>query len=355
MNAAWYRYGIGLGREVRLGRRQARFRRGYILRLETEDGRVAAGEAAPIDGFGRDTEAGVRATLGQAARTLTRAPVPSAPGELRTWMDSVSDGWPATVRFAAESALMYLASDSAGVSPGEWLGGVERPLIDVCALASNTDTAAAAAGVIKVKVGSSSPEEEGRSIAALLSASPAVRVRADANRAWSTRQSTAFVHAFCDAGGDADRFDFLEEPLRDSSDLVDFAADCPLRIALDETVLDAGPAFDPSSWSGIRDFVLKPSLFGGLTDTLRLADRVQRGGGRVIFSSAFESGLGLSTLAWLAGVVDGPAAGFGTARYVLNDDVPMDDALLDNPVALARLPWNPGLSVRFESLEAIDA
>lgn len=356
MKTAWYRYEIDLGRVVRLGTDESRTRRGFILRIEDDEGRVAAGEAAPIDGYGSDTEADVRSVLATAATSLSAGFHPEDAQDLAAWTRANARQWPASVRFAVESALMYLAAESARMSPGEWLGGVRRPLIRVCGLPGPGDVMASpsTASVFKLKVGTGDPVDEGGDVASRLRSAAAGRVRCDANRAWSIDEANRFVDAFIRGGGETDRFEFLEEPLRDPSQLTEFAVRSPVPVALDETVLQAGPDFDASAWQGIRYFVVKPSLVGGITESARLAKGIRSSGGAVVVSSAFESGLGLVTAAWFASTIDGPAAGFGSAPLVLNDELPVPEVLLESPIPVAGLPANPAHTIRFDALEEID-
>jgi O-succinylbenzoate synthase len=68
-------------------------------------------------------------------------------------------------------------------------------------------------------------------------------------------------------------------------------------------------------------FVLKPTLLGGISRTLRAAGRAHRLGVTPVISSAYESGVGTAALVALAaGIGDRPvAAGLDTYRMMAED------------------------------------
>jgi O-succinylbenzoate synthase len=75
--------------------------------------------------------------------------------------------------------------------------------------------------------------------------------------------------------------------------------------------------------------VLKPTLLGGISNTLRMAGRALRLGMTPVVSSAYESGVGTAALVALAaGIGDHPVpAGLDTYRALAND-------VLDTPLGL---------------------
>ncbi len=68
-------------------------------------------------------------------------------------------------------------------------------------------------------------------------------------------------------------------------------------------------------------FVLKPTLLGGISRTLRMAERALRLGVTPVVSSAYESGVGTAALVALAaGIGDRPVpAGLDTYRAMAED------------------------------------
>lgn len=91
---------------------------------------------------------------------------------------------------------------------------------------------------LKVKVGRrADPLEDAAALLAIRAAvGPGVRLRADANRAWSLDQAAAFARA---AAGAA--LEYVEEPTADPADLAELHRRTGLPLALDESV-DEGEA-----------------------------------------------------------------------------------------------------------------
>jgi O-succinylbenzoate synthase len=99
-------------------------------------------------------------------------------------------------------------------------------------------------------------------------------------------------------------------------------------VALDESLVGMEPE-DLEENRYARAVVLKPTLLGGISRTLRMAEHALRLGMTPVLSSAYESGVGTTALVALAaGIGERPIpAGLDTYR-VLAEDV------LDAPLAL---------------------
>ena len=248
-----YRYDLPLVRPVRVAGERLTRRQGWLLEREDADGRSAWGEAAPLPGFSRETfdEAGeaLIALCGVAD------PPPDAPP---------------SVRFALHVARQ-----------GHRLSGNRR--VPLCALLRGdmlqTLTHAFKAArkgyrAVKLKVGRRKVEEDIaltsdlRSLLGVLG--PGVAVRLDANRAWSLEEAEFFLRSVTveDAPDARAPVVFIEEPLKDWTQLPELAARTRVPLALDETLqevfgartvsrADAAPAFQAAS-----HWVWKPTLCG---------------------------------------------------------------------------------------------
>lgn len=86
---------------------------------------------------------------------------------------------------------------------------------------------------LKVKVGRrADPLEDAAALLAIRAAvGPGVRLRADANRAWSLEQAVAFARAV-----PAAVLEYVEEPTKDPADLAELYRRTALPLALDESV-----------------------------------------------------------------------------------------------------------------------
>jgi 2-succinyl-5-enolpyruvyl-6-hydroxy-3-cyclohexene-1-carboxylate synthase len=213
---------------------------------------------------------------------------------------------------------------------------------------------------IKVKIGHE-PEEDARRIIRALrvqrgkSKYHVRKVRADANRAWDEDAVLSFVR-LVNAFGDDDfnspteLLEFLEEPLAKCANasleehifrLSEFYKKTGVAFALDETVYDVISECK-GSWEDISSFlskvlskhnvgcaavVLKPSLLG-MELSLRISRLARVYGVSAVFSSSFESGIGLGYIAMLAAISDAESSlqnsstyahGLGTFRMISGD------------------------------------
>jgi o-succinylbenzoate synthase len=115
-------------------------------------------------------------------------------------------------------------------------------------------------------------------------------------------------------------FEYVEEPLANPARLSTFVRNCDVPVALDETLAGMQPeALEEHEYA--RAVVLKPTLIGGLSRTLRFADVASRLGMKTVISSAYETGVGTAALVALAaGVGDEEvAAGLDTYRWLAGD------------------------------------
>ena len=145
--------------------------------------------------------------------------------------------------------------------------------------------------VVKVKVG---PAPDFQALRALLQRVPGVKLRVDANRRWDLE--TALT---CFREIPAANLAYLEEPLADPAEYEALWARAPVPVALDETLLTAEWRSYAKN-KNVVALVLKPTLIGGqdrLDPYLKFAGTEAK---QLVWSSCFESGVGLWHLARLA-------------------------------------------------------
>jgi len=286
--ADWLPYCQPLRRPWQTSRGVLSERHGRLRRLVTDDRRTGWGDCAPLPEFG----------INEAAAAA----------------------------FAEESATLDLAAQAAGLPLNAWLSG-RAPVASVAVNVSfgpistadrNSLNQAAAAGhsVAKLKVGVAPVDEE---IAALqhLAATlpPTLRLRLDANRAWTFAEARRFVAACA-----ALPIDGLEEPLAapEPAPLASLQAAAAFPLAIDESIhlLDTHFLRHPP----VHRLILKPARHGGLLASTELALRARASGMEVIVTSALESACGITTLAHLAASVAPDAVhGLATGEWLASD------------------------------------
>jgi O-succinylbenzoate synthase len=169
---------------------------------------------------------------------------------------------------------------------------------------------------VKLKVGGRSVEEDIGLVCALVGVlGDGVSLRLDANRAWEFEQAMEFARGVAGV-----RFEYVEEPLADPAQLPVLVRETGVPVALDESLAGMQPgALEGHSYA--RAAVLKPTLVGGLSLTLRFAKRATLLGMEPVISSAYETGVGTTALVALAAGVGGGTvpAGLDTYRRLAGD------------------------------------
>ncbi len=301
-----YRYDLPLAQPLMLQGCRVESRSGLMIKLKGENDVVAWGEASPLPGFSREdlqqvTDSAVQLPRAMEGRLLSPL-FGLATNHIQRWLGGFAA--PPSLRFAIDSALLSLLAQSRDVPLCRLLS--KHPLTSVSLnglLAGTRDDIADGAARLraegyraaKLKVGRGRMLEDietTRMVREILG--DGVALRLDANRAWDHDTAARFARGIEDCG-----IEYIEEPLDDPSHLVDFSGRTGLPVALDETVVEAGPQ-GIETWRGAKAAILKPTLLGGIETAFWLAKRAHNAGMMPVFTSTFETGLGLVTLANMA-------------------------------------------------------
>ena len=319
-------------------------RRVLVIEIQDENGRWGRGEAAPLPGFSSERFEDAHQVLQEAISIL--------PGEDVPLPTPLPFDWPASARFAVESALLDLVAQLYDVTRGHVLQWVAwdffgqsevLPPTDAvstaCLIAAAPETwieetaRAVQAGfdTVKLKVARwGEAEEEARAITELADRFPSLTFRLDANRGWSIQEALVFARHI-----PSKRIAFIEEPLRDASQLSLLAHQTSLPIALDETF----QVYRMGAYNYLADpaaLILKPSLLGSPTELLRIAADARMRGATPIISSSYECGPGMQTLIEMASLplLCGAAAGLDTARAFETMVAPASPSWIQSSISL---------------------
>ena len=323
-----YRYELPFSEPLTLKGTLLHYREGLLLELEADDGgQIGRGEVSPLPGFSRESlEEAADQARDLASSVLGREVTEDwidPDGDFSRQLDSM--GLAPSARFGFELALWNLCAASRGRSLPELIAPRPRTTVAVSALISGPPNTAlqeargalsAGYEAVKLKVGGRPVEEDVELVRAVREElGDAVALRLDANRAWSLEEAARF------AGGTSGlRLEYVEEPLADPTLLAAFVRDHGVAVALDESLV----GMEPESLADhpyARAVVLKPTLLGGISRTLRFAGLASRLGAKPIVSSAYETGVGTIALAALAAGVGGEEvpAGLDTYRRLAGD------------------------------------
>lgn len=347
-------------RPLRTARGTFEARETLLLELTNADGLHGIGEAAPWPGFGHDALDASEGALHAALARLARFPEPSVVAPLSGELEPLLDAWPAA-RAAVEGALCDLAARRAGSTLAAWLAGQVAldasapPLgrVPCSALLLETTPEAVHAEALRVraagypaaklKLGASSLADDlARAQAARTGLGPGIRLRGDANGAWTRATAGAAMHALA-----ALDFDYVEQPVPagDVEGLHALRGLTPVRVAADETASDE-QGFRAVVENCAADLVvLKPALLGGPLRTLALAALARAAGVDVVFTHALDTAVGAWQAVHCAAAWADPQAvhGLSTAGLFVTDVGPAVEATH----GFVTVPARPGLG--FES------
>jgi len=314
-----------------------------LVRIESSDGLVGHGEAAPLPAY--------RGPDGERVWTALRSyvPVVAAAGE---------EGPAAGARMLeacravddvpeALAALEMALWDRAGRRTGRPVAAlisedhVARVVVNATltaedrAGASEQAARAVAAGFdcLKLKVGL--PDDAGRVAAVRAAAGPHARLRLDANGAWDTEQAVRSIETLAAAG-----LELVEEPVHGLEGMRRVRERVAVRVSIDETAGEPGALA-----AGVADAVcLKVSRCGGIGPLLAAAALVRSSGAEVYLASTLDGPLGVAAALHAAAALAsrGPLPPCGLATLGMFED--LADPLPARGGAID-LPAGPGLGV----------
>jgi len=317
-NLTYFAYALDLRWPIDIGGNKVDRRRGVLVCATDSEGRRGWGDAAPLDGYGPDKYDEVIQAI------ATEAVTPS-------------------LAFAQDCAHASLKAASQGTSLSAALGEIKRNCLLNTSLIGGQIQAAAISKdsdeekVAKLKVGRESVQHDVARLSELADAHPSLLIRLDANARWSEAQAREFEKL---SARYHDRIEFIEEPWAACFE-DDNRESFKIRLAIDESR-------DAHNWHHADVVVLKPSLMGSIRTTLKIARDLQAARKAVVFSSAYESGVGMCAIASLASLFDGGAVGFGTYGALKTDVGARISAFDQAEICLSNLPdpssYQPDLS-----------
>jgi len=285
-------------------------REGVIVRLTDSAGRVGYGEAAPVPGFSRETAPQIVASLSRSSREkgAVIGPVPEKF---------------ASLRWALDCAQAMIAGGFSPLSRAEALPVAALLPAGAAARAALARYTAEGYRAFKWKIATGAVRDECRWLDALLARLPAgAKLRLDANGGLDAKEFSQWTKHLRALGKAAQVIEFFEQPFSPAHTPAQWAAqrrranDAPVPVALDESVTGLA-AMRAARWPG--PLVVKPSLLGDLADFLRWRARRKPD---LVYSSAFETSVGLHAALWLAATdahAGKRAVGFGTLAAFADD------------------------------------
>ena len=289
---------------MRTARGEFTERASVLLELRDASGVAGYGEAAPWPGFGTESVDEAEAALRAAARLLSGVPPP--PGAWPAALESLLAGRPAA-RAALQGALLDLDARRAGRPLAAHLAaraGATRGLplsrVPASALLTSRDPGALSAEAVlareagyravKMKLGAGAVTNDIVRLRAVReSIGPSVRLRGDANGAWSVHEALEALAAFAPFD-----LEYVEQPVaaQDIEGMAELRRHAAVKVAADESVASERGMLRLLEAGAAHVVVLKPATLGGVGRALELASLADQAGMCVVFTHAFESAVG---------------------------------------------------------------
>jgi L-Ala-D/L-Glu epimerase len=304
-----------------------------LLRLEDDAGRVAFGEAAPLESYDGVAIEDCRAALEDCREILAQSDG-SNRSELVEQCERAAL-LPQAVA-AVDLALWDLAGQRARQPVWRLLGAGAAPPLEVNYTIAAEDRAGAAreaaharsAGFRCVKLKVAIGDDAGRVAAVRAAAGDGVAIRLDANGAWTVPEAAAALRALEPAG-----IELCEEAVTGVRETGELSTLTTVPLAIDETAAAPGALEEQVCDSAC----LKIARCGGITALVHAARRARAAGYGVYLASALDGPLGIAAALHAAAAV-GPERPSGLATLALfadrGDPLPPRAGLIRAPSGL---------------------
>lgn len=323
------------------------YREGLLLCLETDSGIVGLGEASPPVQRG--------AAPLQEVLAMLEAAAPALVGRETDDVDAFPVE-PAALRCALDTAACDAMAKAEGVAVARLLAADSAPAVAVNATMGEPTMAgagraavqarAAGFGCVKLKVGMApSIEEESERVAAVREAlGPGIRLRLDANGAWSVERAIRTIRTLEEYD-----LELVEQPVRpgDLEGMARVRRAVNTPIAADEDVTSLDTARRLLEAGAAQVLVLKPMVLGGLRPARRVAELARAAGASVIVTTTIDAGIATAAALHLAATLSpgGPACGLAPGSLLAGDLITCP---LEARNGHMQLPPDPGLGVEMD-------
>ena len=322
--------------------------------LRTEDGAAGVGSAAPTAAITGDTTAGIAAAIREhiapALRGVDLADLDAACETVeRALVRNTS------AKAAVDIALHDLHARLGGVHLARFLRGDIRPLAtDATVSLGDPDRMAAQAAefttagfrVLKIKLGGRDGRDVDRVQRVRNAVGPAIRLRVDANQAWTAREALRIIERL-----PALAVEYVEQPVpaHDLAGLREVSRHSALPIAADESVFDMRDLLRVLDQRAADIVNIKLMKAGGLRQAAQMAATARAAGVMVMVGSMMEGVASVTAAAGLAAATQCAHIDLDAA-YFLKDSRAKGGVTYDGP-AITFTP-GAGLAVEFTAQPA---
>lgn len=345
-----YTYSFPFTKPFKTSSKTFNSREGIVLEIQ-DTNRTALGEAAPLPGFSRESLNDVLSQLEIHADEIERTFNGSFSLRDLQAFHRKNDIYP-SLQFGLDTLAVDFLSQQAGTSPQNFLFDNPPDKIKINGVISVEDAEQIYENArhlveqgfqtIKIKVGINFKKEL-VVLEKIQDSFPKLKLRLDANRAWSLEEACNNLSKLEDLN-----IEYLEEPLNDPSlkKLKKLSSEASVPIALDESMLEMQNPESAMPYTSA--IILKPMVFGGLSKLFATNRLAKHHNNKVIYTTSLESGIGRTMTATLAAGLSDRLSAHGLATgSLLKMDVWHDGTYINNGSFL--LPDRTELGKRYHS------
>lgn len=320
-----YKYTLALKQPLYVHKVEISQREGLMVHVTSKEGAEGFGEIVPLEGWSQENLNEAYEQVQFIISTLVGEHIPEAieklDGKFQSWLEGV-DLHP-SVQFGVEMAVLNLIANVRNQPLFKVISETGHDHVRVNALLQGTryDIVQQARKLkedgftaMKLKVGGSVEDSIAKVKAVSEVTQGKILLSLDANQSWSLEEAVQFGK-----GVDYGTISYIEEPLKNVYHIPSFYKETMIPVALDESLLRF-PLDELKGVEGVDVLVLKPTVLGGIEKTWQIMQQAKGLGLEEVISSSFESGVGLLTLANLAGGASRDhAAGLDTLKWFRQD------------------------------------
>lgn len=336
---------LPLQKELKIHGQVISRREGLIIELKNAEGATGCGEISPLPGLSRESLSSAKQQILKLQKFLIDQEISNhfeqLNGKFEQWLGPYKLA--PSVRYGLEMAVLNLIANTKHLNLQQLISQFKHDRVPVCALVSSLPKdipqeveklVEQGFRTLKLKVGQHSIEEDIQTVQKINAIiENKALLRLDANQQWNVNKAVTFGNEIGCAA-----VEYIEEPFADKTQFDEFFMKTTIPIALDESLQEV-EFKEVKSFSSVDVLVLKPLVLGGIERTWSWMKQAKQFGLATVISSSFETGLGITALANLAGgshVVH--PAGLDTLKWfkddVLKDKIPMEkgNILLGKPI-----------------------
>ncbi len=341
-----YKYTLPLRQPLYIRGAKVVHREGLILKITSPEGFVGFGEISPLAGRSEETLNEAYKQVHFLKSNFTGESFPSGmeklDGKFQSWVEGI--GLKPSVQFGIEMAVLNLIANAKQIPLFKLLSTGGHPRVRVSGLLDGTKQEVVQQAqnlkekgytALKLKVHGSVEESVVKVLAVRDVLKEDVLLHLDANQSWSLEEAVVFGREIEECF-----VSYIEEPVKNVYQVPEFYKETMIPVALDESLVKL-PFAEIQALEGVDVLILKPTLLGGIEKTWQIAQQAKAAGVHSVISSSFETGLGILTLANLAGCsARDNEAGLDTLKWLqqdlLNDRLVIADGKIDIGSRLVR-------------------